>query len=72
MMDLLSELNFVLVCVGDVSIIQREGETEKDHLIKVAVALGRLQIKGIKANLRKSFFMQSEVEHIQPHLTLIS
>ena len=35
MMDLLGDLPFVLVYIDDILIIQRVGETEEDHLLKV-------------------------------------
>mgnify|MGYP002826318936 CR=1 FL=1 len=57
MMDLLGDLNFVLVYIDDILIIQREGETADGHLAKVEIVLQRLQDKGFRANLRKSFFM---------------
>ena len=43
-------------------IIQKEGESKDDHLQKVEEILKRLEDKGFRANLRKSFFMQQEVE----------
>ena len=68
-MDLLGDLGFVFVCTDNVLIIQQEGEIEQDHLSEVEVVLGRLQDKGSWANLRKSFFMQTEVEHLGFPLT---
>lgn len=64
MMDLLGDLDYVLVYIDDILIIQREGESEEDHLRKVETVLTRLQEKGFRANLRKSFFMQKEVEYL--------
>ena len=64
MMDLLGDLDCVLVYIDDILIIQRVGESEADHLAKVEIVLNRLQNKGFKANLRKSFFMQKEVEYL--------
>ena len=69
MMDLLGDLDFVLVYIDDILIIQREGETADDHLAKVEIVLQRLQDKGFRANLRKSFFMQQEVEYLGYLLT---
>ena len=62
MMDLLGNLDFVFVCIDDVLIVQQVGESEEEHLAKVEVALTRPQNQGFQANLRKSFFMQPEVE----------
>ena len=53
----------------DILIIQKEGETEDDHLQKVEEVLKRLEDKGFRANLRKSFFMQQEVEYLGYLLT---
>jgi hypothetical protein len=64
MMDMLGDLDYVLVYIDDILIIQREGESESDHLTKVETVLTRLQDKGFRANLRKSFFMQKEVEYL--------
>ena len=64
MMDLPGDLDFVFVCMDDVLIIQRVGKSESDHLAKVEIVLTRLQTKGFRANLRKSFFMQSEVDYL--------
>ena len=64
MMDLLGDLDYVLVYIDDILIIQRVGESEDDHLNKVATVLDRLQEAGFRANLRKSFFMQKEVEYL--------
>ena len=64
MMEILGDLDYVLVYIDDILIIQRENETEQDHLDKVETVLHRLQSKGFRANLRKSFFMQKEVEYL--------
>ena len=64
MMDMLGDLDYVLVYIDDILIIQREGESESDHLQKVETVLTRLQNKGFRANLRKSFFMQKQVEYL--------
>ena len=69
MMDLLGDLDYILVYIDDILIIQRAGETEQDHLNKIEIVLQRLQDKGFRANLRKSFFMQKEVEYLGYLLT---
>ena len=69
MMEILGDLDFVLVYIDDILIIQREGETADDHLRKIELVLSRLQRKGFRANLRKSFFMQKEVEYLGYLLT---
>ena len=50
--------------IDDILIIQKEGETEDNHLQKVEEVLERLEDKDFIANLRKSFFMQQEVEYL--------
>ena len=62
--DLFSHLDYVLVYIDDILIIQREDESEDDHLEKIETVLRLLEDAGFKANLRKSFFMQKEVEYL--------
>ena len=69
MTELLGDLSYVLVYIDDVLILQRDDETEADHLEKVETVLKRLEDKGFRANLRKSFFMQEEVEYLGYQLT---
>jgi hypothetical protein len=59
----------VLIYIDDVLIIQRENESEDDHLTKIEEVLERLETAGFKANLRKSFFMQKEVDYLGYRLT---
>ena len=69
MMELLGDLDYVLVYIDDILIVQREGESTEDHLAKIEEVLRRLDTKGFRANLRKSFFMQKEVEYLGYLLT---
>ena len=39
MMDLLGDLDYVLVYIDDILLLQRHGETEEDHLKKMEVVL---------------------------------
>ena len=64
MMELLGDLEHVLVYIDDILIVQKIGESEADHMKKVEQVLERLEAKGFCANLRKSFFMQKEVEYL--------
>ena len=57
------------VYLDDILIIQREGESEEDHLNKIDVVLTRLKKMDFRANLRKSFFMQQEIEYLGYSLT---
>ena len=57
-------MDYVLVYLDDILVIQKEGESEDDHLKKIDEVLSRLEKKGFRANLRKSFFMQKEVEYL--------
>ena len=59
MMDLFQDLDYVLVYIDDILILQRQGETEDDHLKKIETVLSRLENKGFSANLRKSFLLQN-------------
>ena len=64
MTELFIDLDYVLVYLDDILVIQKEGESEDDHLKKIDEVLSRLEKKGFRANLRKSFFMQQEVEYL--------
>lgn len=66
---LLGHLDYVLVYIKNILIIQREGETEDDHLDKIETVLKILEDAGFRANLHKSFFMQKEVEYLGYTLT---
>ena len=59
MMDLFQDLDYVLVYIDDILILQRQGETEDDHLKKIETVLSQLENKGFSANSRKSFLIQS-------------
>ena len=52
MTGLFHDLDYVLVYLGYILIIQKEGETEDDHLQKVEEVLKRLEDKGLRASLR--------------------
>ena len=64
MVDLLGHLDYVLVYIDDILIIQQQHESEEDHLLKIEKVLGILENAGFRANLRKSFFMQQELEYL--------
>ena len=53
MMDLLGDLDYVLVYIDDILLLQRPGETEEDHLKKMPVVLKQLNDIGFRANLCK-------------------
>ena len=50
-------------------IVQKISESETDQIKKIKQVLERLDVKRFRANLRKSFFMQKEVEHLGYLLT---
>ena len=64
MMDLLGDLDYVLVYINNILLLQRHGETEEDCLQKMVAVLKRPNDIGFRANLRKLFFMQQEVEYL--------
>jgi hypothetical protein len=64
MTEMFCDLDYVLVYIDDILILQQENKTEDDHLDKIETVLSRLQNKGFRANLRKSFFMQKELEYL--------
>ena len=53
MMDLLGNLDYVLVYINDILLLQHHGKTEEDHLKKMETVLKRLNDIGFRANLRK-------------------
>ena len=57
MMELLGDLDYVLVYIDDVLLLQRHGKTEEDQLKKMEVVLKRLNDIGFRANLREVFFL---------------
>jgi hypothetical protein len=63
MNELLGDLPYVLVYIDDILILNKKDESEDDHLEKIAVVLDRLERCGFAVNLRKSFFMQTELEY---------
>ena len=64
MMDLLGDLDYVLVYIDDILLLQRHSKTEEEYLKKMEVVLKRLNDIGFKAKLQKSFFMQTKVEYL--------
>ena len=65
MVNLVCDLNYLLVFIDDILLLQRHGKSEVGHLKKMKVVLKRLNNIGFQANLRKSFFMQKEVEYLR-------
>merc|ERR1711884_706185 len=64
MNEILGDLPYVLIYIDDVLCLQEESESAEEHLEKLETILGRLEKAGFRANLRKSFFMQKEVEYL--------
>ena len=64
MMDLLGDLDYVLVYIDDILIIQKVDKTESDHLKMIEQVLERLEAKGYCVNLPESFFIQKEVKYL--------
>ena len=69
MSNIFHDLDYVLVYLDDLLLIRKKGESEDDHLKKMEEVLGRLEAHGFRANLRKSFFMQKEIEYLGYLLT---
>ena len=64
MMELLGDLEHVLVYINKIRIVQKVCKLEADHKKRIEEVLSRLDAKGFHVNLRKSFFMQKEVEYL--------
>ncbi len=69
MNELLGDLSYVLVYIDDILILNNTNETADDHMVKVQTVLKRLETAGFAVNLRKSFFMQRELEYLGYLLT---
>jgi putative transposase len=65
--DLLGDLEFVLVYLDDI-LITSNGSFQ-DHLHKLAIVFKRLENANFRANLRKCFFAQEELEYLGYWLT---
>ena len=55
-MELFQDLDFVLVYINDILILQQQGETEDKYLHKIDTVLSRLETAEFQVNLRKLFF----------------
>ena len=64
MNELLDNLDYILVYIDDVLILQYEDKTEADLLQKFEMVLQRLKERRFCAHLKKRFFMQREVEYL--------
>ena len=69
MAELLGDSEHVFFYINNILIVQKVGKSEADHLRKIEEVWSRLDAKGFRANLRKSFFMQKEVEYLGYLLT---
>lgn len=69
MTNIFADMDFFLVYLNNVLIIQKKEETDEEHLAKVKTVLARLEAKGFRANLQKSFFLQKEIEYLGYLLT---
>ena len=62
MNDLLGDLPYVLVYLNDILILNTKDETTDDHLRTIEEVLPRVENVGFAVNLRRSFFMQTELD----------
>ena len=67
MMDLLGDLDYARAYIDDV-LITSSGSYE-DHLEKLNEVLNRLEKAGFRANVRKCFFAEGELEYLGYWLT---
>ena len=67
MADLLGDLDFARTYIDDI-LITSDG-TFEDHMKKLSMVLARLEKAGFRANVRKCFFGQSELEYLGYWLT---
>ena len=57
------DLNFALVYIDNILILERKDKTEDNHLAKIEKVLERLE-SCFCANLKKSIFMQEEIKYL--------
>jgi hypothetical protein len=69
MNEILGDLPYVLVYIDDILILNNKSETAEDHITKIEHVLERLEKAGFAVNLRKSFFMQQELDYLGYLLT---
>ena len=62
MQDLLGDLDFVRVYIDDILITSSKDFA--DHLTKLDIVLQRLEKAGFRANVRKCFFAEAELEYL--------
>ncbi len=67
MTDVLGDLDFVLIYIDDI-LITSDG-TYEDHMEKLEIVLQRLEEKGFRANVRKCYFAEAELEYLGYLLT---
>ena len=69
MSKLFGDLEYMILYIDDILILQREDESDKDHLKNIESVLGRREAKGFRANPNMSFFMQPEIDYLGYLLT---
>lgn len=67
MTDLLGDIEFARTYLDDV-LITSDGSFE-DHIKKISIVLSRLQTAGFRANVRKCFFAQDNLEYLGYQIT---
>ena len=71
MSKLLGDLNYETVYIDDILIIQKEDKSDESHLEKLSFVLRWSEKHGFESNLKKSFFMQEEIEYLGYLLTRV-
>ena len=71
MNQLLGDLDYVTIYIGDFLIIQKDDEPDLTHLERLAKVLDWLEKAGFKANLMDFFFVQEEIEYLGYLLTAL-
>jgi hypothetical protein len=68
MMEVVGDLDFARAYIDDILIISNG--TFEDHMAKLDQVLARLEQAGFRANVRKCFFGEQEIEYL-PEVSLL-
>ena len=68
MSEMLGGLGSALAYLSGCLCLQHKGEAEEEHMKNIEIVLSRLGEAGLKASLRKPFFMQAGAEHLEYQL----
>ena len=69
MNDIFNDLDYVIVYLDDILILSNQDDTFDDHLRKIDICFKRMHHMGMKVNLTKTEFFQSNLDYLGYTLT---